>query len=118
MHELNIDHLDIVFIENVGNLVCPSGFDLGEHAKVAVVSTAEGDDKPAKYPMLFRQAKLVILNKMDLLHYLNFDREQFYQNVSRLNAEVPVVETSCTTGQGLEAWFEWLTSHVQDVKSP
>jgi hydrogenase nickel incorporation protein HypB len=117
LHELNIDHLDLVFIENVGNLVCPSGFDLGEHAKVAVVSTAEGDDKPAKYPMLFRQAKLVILNKMDLLQHLNFDREQFYQNVNRLNAEVPVVETSCTTGQGLEAWFEWLTSHVQDVKS-
>jgi hydrogenase nickel incorporation protein HypB len=81
------------------------------------VSTAEGDDKPAKYPMLFRQAKLVILNKMDLLELVNFDKEQFYQNLKKLNAEVPVVETSCTTGQGLEGWFNWLTNTVESVKS-
>jgi len=117
LYELDLENLDVVFIENVGNLVCPSGFDLGEHAKIAIVSTAEGDDKPAKYPMLFRQAKLVILNKMDLLEHVNFDREEFYQNLKRLNAEVPVVETSCTTEQGLEGWFDWLTSNIQDVKS-
>jgi hydrogenase nickel incorporation protein HypB len=117
LYELDLENLDIVFIENVGNLVCPSGFDLGEHAKIAVVSTAEGDDKPAKYPMLFRQAKLVILNKMDLLEHVNFDKEQFYQNLNKLNAEVPVVETSCTTGQGLEGWFEWLTDNVEHAKS-
>ena len=117
LYELDLENLDIVFIENVGNLVCPSGFDLGEHAKIAVVSTAEGDDKPAKYPMLFRQAKLVVLNKMDLLEYVNFDRQQFYQNLKRLNAEVPVVETSCTTGQGLEGWFNWLINTIESVKS-
>lgn len=117
LYELNLENLDIVFIENVGNLVCPSGFDLGEHAKIAVVSTAEGDDKPAKYPMLFRQAKLVILNKMDLLEHVNFDKEQFYQNLNKLNAEVSVVETSCTTGQGLEGWFDWLTDNVENAKS-
>jgi hydrogenase nickel incorporation protein HypB len=116
LYELDLDNLDLVFIENVGNLVCPAGFDLGEHAKIAVVSTAEGDDKPAKYPMLFRQAKLVILNKMDLLEHVNFDKEQFYQNLKRLNAEVPVVETSCITGQGLKGWFDWLTSNVEGVK--
>ncbi len=117
LNELDLDSLDVVFIENVGNLVCPAGFDLGEHAKVALVSTAEGDDKPAKYPMLFRQAKLLILNKIDLLAHVNFDRVQFYQELKRLNAELPVVETSCTTGQGLEAWFDWLQSHVKDGKS-
>lgn len=115
--EFELEDLDLIFIENVGNLVCPSGFDLGEHAKIAVVSTAEGDDKAAKYPMLFRQAQLVILNKIDLLHYLNFDRRQFYQDLSQLNAHIPVVETSCTTGQGLEAWFEWLERSVQQIKS-
>ncbi len=115
--EIDLETLDIIFIENVGNLVCPSGFDLGEHAKVAVVSTAEGDDKPAKYPMLFRQAKVVILNKIDLLAHLNFAREQFYQYLSQLNAEVPVLETSCTTGTGLEAWFEWLERRVEEVHS-
>jgi hydrogenase nickel incorporation protein HypB len=117
LYELDLENLDMVFIENIGNLVCPSGFDLGEHAKIAVVSTAEGDDKPAKYPMLFRQAKLVILNKIDLLEHVNFDKEQFYQNLKRLNAEVPVVETSCTTGQGLEGWFNWLSNNVESVKS-
>jgi hydrogenase nickel incorporation protein HypB len=105
-----------VFIENVGNLVCPSGFDLGEHAKVAVVSTAEGDDKPAKYPMLFRQAKIVILNKIDLLDHVNFDRPQFYRNVETLNAEIPVIETSCTTEAGLEKWFDWITDSLNDIQ--
>ena len=117
LDELDLEDVDLIFIENVGNLVCPSGFDLGEHAKIAVVSTAEGDDKPAKYPMLFRQAKLVILNKMDLLGHLNFDRNQFYQSLGKLNAEVPVVETSCTTGQGLEGWFDWLNGRMKDFMS-
>lgn len=117
LQELELDDLDLIFIENVGNLVCPSGFDLGEYAKVAVVSTAEGDDKPAKYPMLFRQAKLVVLNKIDLLDYVNFDKDQFYRNVKQLNGETPVVETSCTTGQGLEQWFEWLTSTMKNANT-
>ncbi len=119
LQELELDTLDLVFIENVGNLVCPSGFDLGERAKVAVVSTAEGDDKPAKYPMLFRQAKLVILNKVDLLELdsVNFDKEEFYRSLNKLNAEVPVAETSCTTGQGLERWFDWLRNQIENLKS-
>ncbi|MCP4399727.1 MAG: hydrogenase nickel incorporation protein HypB [bacterium] len=119
LQELELNTLDLVFIENVGNLVCPSGFDLGERAKVAVVSTAEGDDKPAKYPMLFRQAKLVILNKVDLLELdsVNFDKEEFYRSLNKLNAEVPVAETSCTTGQGLERWFDWLRNQIENLKS-
>jgi hydrogenase nickel incorporation protein HypB len=117
LYELDLAALDVVFIENVGNLVCPTGFDLGEHAKIAVVSTAEGDDKPAKYPMLFRQAKVVILNKIDLVEYVPFERAQFYAHVRRLNAEVPVVETSCVTGQGLEGWFDWLTNQIESIAS-
>ena len=116
LQELDLDALDLVFIENVGNLVCPSGFDLGEHAKIAVVSTAEGDDKPAKYPLLFRQTKCVILNKIDLLAHVNFDRQQFYQYLHRLNAEAPVVETSCTTGEGLQTWFDWLKRNTRSAK--
>lgn len=117
LNELDLDALDLVFIENVGNLVCPSGFDLGEHAKVAVVSTAEGDDKPAKYPMLFRQAKVAILNKMDLLEHLNFDTAQFYQGLQQINAEIPVIETTCTQGRGLEPWFDWLAQQVHDINA-
>ena len=117
LDELDVENLDAVCIENVGNLVCPSGFDLGEHAKIAVVSTAEGDDKPAKYPMLFRQAKLVILNKIDLLAHVSFDKTQFYQELFNINAEVPVVETSCKTGQGLEGWFDWLKKEIEATRS-
>jgi hydrogenase nickel incorporation protein HypB len=106
--EFGDEHYDLIFIENVGNLVCPSGFDLGEQAKIALVSTAEGDDKPAKYPLLFRQAQLVILNKIDLLPYLNFDKDRFYQELRQINAAIPILETSCTSGQGLDAWFDWL----------
>ena len=117
LDELDIAQLDAVFIENVGNLVCPSGFDLGEHAKVALVSTAEGDDKPAKYPMLFRQAKLAILNKIDLLAHLNFESARFYRELHQINGELPVFETSCTNGQGLTAWFDWVTEEVRRIQS-
>lgn len=115
LFEIDLPNIDIVFIENVGNLVCPSGFDLGEHAKIAVVSTAEGDDKPAKYPMLFRHAKLVVLNKIDLLAHVNFNKALFYRELHQLNAELPVVETSCTTGHGLEGWFDWLREQIEDI---
>ena len=118
LSQLDLDLIDLVLIENVGNLVCPSGFDLGEHAKVAVVSTAEGDDKPSKYPMLFRQAQLVILNKIDLLDYVNFNRAQFYQDVKHLNAEIPILESSCTTGHGIDAWCEWIETRMDAITSP
>lgn len=113
LDELELADLDAVLIENVGNLVCPSGFDLGEHAKVALVSTTEGDDKPAKYPMLFRNAGLLLLNKVDLLAYVNFDKERFYQELRQLNAELPVFETSCTSGEGLDTWFDWLRTSIE-----
>lgn len=113
LEEFNLDQLEALFVENVGNLVCPSHFDLGEHAKIAVVSTSEGDDKPIKYPMLFRDAEAVLLNKVDLLEYTNFNYDNFMNDLRDVNPTVPLFETSCTTGKGLEKWYEWLTSKVK-----
>lgn len=108
VHEFNLESLDILFIENVGNLVCPSEFDIGENAKIAVVSTTEGDDKPAKYPLLFQEAEIVILNKIDLIPYTNFRRDLFLNDLRNINPELKVIETSCTAGKGLDIWFSWI----------
>ena len=106
--ELDLDNLDFIFVENVGNLVCPAEFDIGEDAKIALMSTPEGDDKPGKYPLLFREAKLIILNKMDILPYTNFNKDAFLDDVKKLNGEIPVIETSCTNGTGIDSWINWL----------
>ena len=105
----NLENIDILFVENVGNLICPSQFDLGENFKVAVISTAEGDDKPAKYPMLFRESEAVLLNKIDLLPYTNFNLGNFRSDLEKINPHVPVIQLSCTRGDGLEDWLRWLT---------
>jgi len=110
--EFNLDELDAVFVENVGNLVCPTHFDLGETAKIALVSTSEGDDKPIKYPMLFRDAEAVILNKMDLLDYTNFNYQNFVKDLREVNPNVPLIETSCSKNTGLEGWYEWLSKEI------
>ncbi|MFO7620319.1 MAG: hydrogenase nickel incorporation protein HypB [Bacteroidales bacterium] len=102
------DNLDMLFVENVGNLICPSQFDLGETFKLAVISTTEGDDKPAKYPMLFREARAVILNKIDLLPYTNFSFENFRHDLRKINPSVPLFSLSCTRGDGLDEWYEWI----------
>jgi hydrogenase nickel incorporation protein HypB len=104
----DLDNLDVLFVENVGNLICPSQFDLGETFKLAIVSTAEGDDKPAKYPMLFREAKAVLLNKIDLIPYTNFSLGNFKRDLKNINGQLPLLEISCTRGDGLEEWFEWI----------
>ncbi|MCH6468577.1 hydrogenase nickel incorporation protein HypB [Sinomonas terrae] len=98
-----------VFIENVGNLVCPALFDLGEAAKVVIVSVTEGDDKPEKYPHMFLAADLLIVNKADLLPYVEFDVERFLERARRLNPHVEAIVVSATTGEGLTSWFDWLT---------
>lgn len=108
LDSFDLDNLDILFVENVGNLICPTQFDLGEAFKLAVVSTTEGDDKPGKYPMLFREAKAVLLNKTDLIPYTNFNIENFKADLSRINARVPLIGLSCTRGDGLKEWFKWL----------
>lgn len=114
LEKFNLDNLDIIFIENVGNLVCPSEFDIGENAKVAMLSTAEGDDKPAKYPLLFRESELLILNKMDLEPYTNFNKTSFYKDLEMINKNLPVIETSCTNNEGLSDWFEWIGKKAID----
>ena len=110
--EFDLDSLDIIFIENVGNLVCPSQFDLGETFKLAVVSTTEGDDKPIKYPMLFREARAVVLNKTDLLPYTDFNSRSFLDDLNQVNPQIPLFELSCRTGQGLEKFLEWVKTSI------
>jgi hydrogenase nickel incorporation protein HypB len=109
---LDLDNLDLIFVENVGNLVCPAEFDIGENAKVAIISTPEGDDKPSKYPLLFREATLAILNKVDLLEHVAFDRCSFYEDVKKINANLRVIEMSCKVGGGLQLWIDWLKTMV------
>ena len=109
----DLDNLDLLIVENVGNLICPSQFDLGETFKLAIVSTTEGDDKPAKYPMLFREAKAVLLNKIDLIPYTNFNFESFRTDLRGINPTVPLFEISATRGDGLEDWFEWISEQIR-----
>jgi hydrogenase nickel incorporation protein HypB len=112
LSSFDLDNLDVLFVENVGNLICPSQFDLGETFKLAVLSTAEGDDKPAKYPMLFREAKAVLLNKVDLIPYTNFNYENFRSDLKKINGQIPVFEISCTRGDGLEEWYKWIEGQI------
>ncbi len=109
---LRLDGLDVVFIENVGNLVCPAEFRVGEDRKIMVLSVAEGDDKPLKYPLMFRVSHLLLLNKIDLLGHVDFDVARFRANVERVNPGLPVIELSARTGQGLEAWIGWLATEI------
>jgi hydrogenase nickel incorporation protein HypB len=109
--------LDLLFIENVGNLVCPTSYDLGEDAKIVVLSVTEGEDKPLKYPGIFRKAELMILNKVDLLPYVPFDPALALHNARRIHPEIKIIETSCTTGAGLEQWLAWLDGRATSKKA-
>ena len=110
LESLDLTGVDILFIENVGNLVCPVEFDCGEDAKVALLSVAEGDDKPEKYPLLFNLAKAMLLNKTDLLRYVDFDMARARNFATKLNKELDIFEVSCRKGDGLEGWYNWLRS--------
>ena len=110
--EFDLDKLDVLFVENVGNLVCPSHFDLGETFKLAIVSTTEGDDKPIKYPMLFREAKIVLLNKTDLIPYTNFNFDHFQADLQTLNARIPLIKISCQSNEGLDDWYSWIENET------
>ncbi len=112
LDSFDLDDLNILFVENVGNLICPSQFDLGEGFKIAVVSITEGDDKPGKYPMLFREASAVLLNKVDLIPYTDFDIDFFRSDLQKINAKIPLFEISCTKGDGLIDWFHWIEDHT------
>jgi len=110
---LDLDNLDLLIIENVGNLVCPAEFRVGEDIKVMILSTPEGDDKPAKYPLIFQKSAAMLLNKIDLLPYLDFDKEKARHDVLALNPEIAIFELSCRTGDGLGQWFGWLTDRIK-----
>lgn len=102
----------LLIIENVGNLICPAAFPLGETWRVVMLGASEGDDKPFKYPEIFQGADAVLLNKIDLLPYVDFNRDRFYQAINNLRPGMPVFELSCKTGAGLPAWVEWLTARL------
>jgi hydrogenase nickel incorporation protein HypB len=113
--DLEPDPGSIVAIENVGNLVCPALFDLGEHARVAILSVTEGDDKPLKYPYLFRGSHLVVLNKVDLLPYVDFDLDRCERGIRRVNPDARSIVVSAKTGEGLSAFYDWLERRREEV---
>jgi hydrogenase nickel incorporation protein HypB len=110
--EIDLCRLDLLVFENVGNLVCPASYDLGEDMKVVLISTTEGDDKPLKYPAMFRRSRVMVINKIDLLGTSDFSLERVKENAARINPELKVFETSCRSGAGLEEWYSWLVELV------
>ncbi len=108
LSNLQLDEAKLLFIENVGNLVCPASYDLGEDKKVVIISTTEGDDKPLKYPKMFRVADVCVLNKIDLLDYVDFDVDVFLQNALRINPNLVFFHASAKTGAGIDEWIDWL----------
>ncbi len=112
----DLDELDLLFIENVGNLVCPSSYDLGEAAKIVVLSVTEGEDKPLKYPSIFFKSELMVLNKVDLLPHVPFSAARAIENANRTHPGIRVILTSCTTDEGLNDWIRWLDQRAQAVR--
>jgi hydrogenase nickel incorporation protein HypB len=118
LDHVDLAALDLLFIENVGNLVCPAEFDLGEHRRVVVSSVPEGDDKPVKYPVAFLRADCVVLNKIDLVAATNFSREVFGEFVRGIKPGLPVLELSCRTGEGFQPWLDWIRGARSEAASP
>jgi hydrogenase nickel incorporation protein HypB len=114
---LPLENIDVIFVENVGNLVCTAEFVLGEDQKVMLLSVPEGDDKPLKYPLMFSEANLVLVTKSDVMPHFDFDLERFKKNVDSLNAKAPIYSLSARTGEGLEPWLEWLQAQVKQKKA-
>ena len=116
LDSLNLDKVDLLVIENVGNLVCPAAFDLGEDIKITVLSTPEGNDKPLKYPRMFENSGAIILNKLDLLEFTNFDKVEFYKDINSLNAHATIFETSCVKDQGIDKLCSWLSQQIDNKR--
>jgi hydrogenase nickel incorporation protein HypB len=116
LNDLPLGETDLLFIENVGNLICPNAFALGEDRRVMIASLPEGDDKPHKYPAMFADTDTVLLNKIDLQPYLEFDYNSFKKVVTGLNPDVRIFPLSCKTGEGMGEWFTWLESAAKDKK--
>ena len=116
LEQLNISNIDFLIIENVGNLVCPAAFQLGEHINIVIASVPEGDDKPYKYPNIYRGIEALILNKIDLLPYLDFDMDFFKRGFDALNPGAVFFPLSCKTGKGLDTWIYWIKTQIKSVK--
>ena len=116
VEHFDLEQTDVLMIENVGNLVCPAAFDLGEDAKVAVLSVTEGEDKPLKYPQMFRASKLMLINKLDLLPHLRFDLEKCREYARQVNPDIEIIELSCYSGEGMDKWYAWLRAHLATKK--
>jgi len=110
---IDLKKIDILVIENVGNLVCPAEFKLGEHYKIMILSVAEGDEKPLKYPLMFRESSLLLINKIDLLKYTNFNLKEAKANARRVHPDLDIIDISCATGEGISDWISWLNQHYQ-----
>jgi hydrogenase nickel incorporation protein HypB len=115
--KLYIENLDLLIVENVGNLVCPASFKLGTHKNILVASIPEGDDKPYKYPGMYRGVDIVVINKIDLMPYVDFNMEYFLNGIEVLNPGVKTFSLSCRTGEGVESWIKWLTTGIREFKS-
>lgn len=116
VNALDLDSLDLIIVENVGNLVCPTDFDLGEGAKVMILSVPEGDDKPLKYPGVFQVAEAIILNKVDTMSVFDFNEQAFRDAVEQLNPKAPIFPIAATKGQGVEAWADWLRAKIRAMQ--
>ena len=114
--QIDLAGLDLLIVENVGNLVCPAEFDIGEHARLVVLSVAEGEDKPVKYPLMFRQCQAALLNKTDLLPYLDYDLQQARDYIDQVHPGMPVFEISAKTGEGFDPWVAWLKQQISGRK--
>lgn len=114
--ELPMDSLDVIIVENVGNLVCPAEFNIGEAMKITVLSVTEGEDKPIKYPLIFKESKGIVLNKIDLLPSVPFNKEKALEDIHNLNPTANVFEVSCTSREGIDTWLSWLTKEIEKVK--
>jgi len=112
LKEFDLNQIDLLIVENVGNLVCPAEFNIGENDKVMIISVTEGDDKPQKYPLMFQVSTVLLLNKIDLLPYLDFDMERFQGDALKVNPRLKIMAISCKTGEGLDTWFEWIKDKV------
>ncbi len=112
-HQYNPNNLDLVLVENVGNLVCPAEFEVGEHFKVALLSVTEGEDKPLKYPVMFREADCLLITKTDLAPYLDIDLDHLAENVRQINSNVTIILLSAKTGEGLDKWFSWVQKQIK-----
>jgi hydrogenase nickel incorporation protein HypB len=117
LSSLNLDNLDILIVENVGNLVCPAEFDIGENDKIMILSVSEGDDKPHKYPLMFSISSALLINKTDLLPYVNFNMKIARETIKKLRSDIEIFDISCRNGTGLDVWYDWLTRRVDAVRA-